>query len=176
MKELIAKKYVNALLTDLDSDVANKYYEQLKSLASAFSSDKLIAIISTPDVDKSKRTELFLSFIENCDDKMTNFIKLLGENSGFEIIPEIVEQMKNELNKINNNYEGTIFVKEELDKSVVSDLEEKFGKKFNTTLKLTQNVCDYDGIKVDIDGLGVEVSFSADRLKANLSEYILKAI
>ena len=59
---------------------------------------------------------------------------------------------------------------------IVKDLEEKFGKKFDTTLSLSQNICDYDGIKVDIDGLGVEVSFSADRLKSNLSEYILKAI
>jgi F-type H+-transporting ATPase subunit delta len=176
MKELIAKKYVNALLIDLDSSSANKYYEQLKTLSSAFSSEKLISIITTPDVNKAKRTELFLSMLDGADDKMTNFIKLLGENSRFDIIPDIVSQLKKELNKINNTYEGIVFVKEELDSNIVKDLEEKFGKKFDTTLSLTQNVCDYDGIKVDIDGLGVEVSFSADRLRTDLSEYILKAI
>ena len=176
MKELIAKKYVNALLIDLDSNIANKYYEQLKTLSSAFSSEKLISIITTPDVNKAKRTELFLSMLDNADDKMINFIKVLGENSRFDVIPDIVSEMKKELDKINNSYEGTIFVKEELDSSIVKDLEEKFSKKFDTTLSLSQNICDYDGIKVDIDGLGVEVSFSADRLKSNLSEYILKAI
>ena len=39
-----------------------------------------------------------------------------------------------------------------------------------------QNVCDYDGIKVDIDGLGVEISFSKDRLKSQLIDHILKAV
>ena len=176
MKELIAKKYVKALLKDISSDTANKYYTQLNELSKAFNDDKLIAIVTTPDVSKTDRTDLFLSMLDQKDSNLTNFIKLLGENSRFDIIPEIVSQMKQELNKINNNYEGVIYVKEKLESSVVKDLEDKFGKKFDTVLSLTQNVCDYDGIKVDIDGLGVEVSFSADRLKTDLSEYILKAI
>ena len=43
-------------------------------------------------------------------------------------------------------------------------------------LQLTQNICDYDGIKVDIDGLGVEVGFSKERLKSQLIHHILKAV
>ena len=35
---------------------------------------------------------------------------------------------------------------------------------------------DYNGIKIELDDLGVEASFSVDRLKAQMSEYILKAI
>ena len=34
----------------------------------------------------------------------------------------------------------------------------------------------YPGIKVELDNLGVEVSFSAERLKAQMCEHILKAI
>ena len=35
---------------------------------------------------------------------------------------------------------------------------------------------DFNGIKIELDDLGVEVSFSIDRLKAQMSEYILKVI
>ena len=52
----------------------------------------------------------------------------------------------------------------------------KFSSKFDVSLKLAQNVCDYDGIKVDIEGLGLEVGFSKDRLKSQLKDYILKAV
>ena len=35
---------------------------------------------------------------------------------------------------------------------------------------------DYNGIKIELEDLGVEASFSMDRLKAQMIEYILKAI
>jgi F-type H+-transporting ATPase subunit delta len=43
-------------------------------------------------------------------------------------------------------------------------------------LSLTQNKSDYDGIKVDISGLDVEVSFSKVRLKNQIINDILKSI
>ncbi|MFY4842872.1 F0F1 ATP synthase subunit delta, partial [Aliarcobacter butzleri] len=43
-------------------------------------------------------------------------------------------------------------------------------------VSLSHNVCEYDGIKVGIDGLGGEISFSKDRLKSQLIDHILKAV
>ncbi|MBP5779262.1 MAG: F0F1 ATP synthase subunit delta, partial [Campylobacter sp.] len=33
-----------------------------------------------------------------------------------------------------------------------------------------------NGVKIDVEDLGFEISFSIDRLKNKMSEYILKAI
>ena len=52
----------------------------------------------------------------------------------------------------------------------------KFSNKFNVKLNLTNEVCDYDGIKVDIDGLGVEIGFEKDKFKCQMIEHILKAV
>ena len=41
---------------------------------------------------------------------------------------------------------------------------------------MTQNICDYDGVKVSIDGLGVEVGFAKNRLKSQMIDHILKAV
>ena len=65
---------------------------------------------------------------------------------------------------------------QELSNDYVSSIEEQFSKKFDVKLSLSQNIGDYDGIKVDIDGLGVEISFSKDRLKSQLIDHILKAV
>jgi F-type H+-transporting ATPase subunit delta len=58
----------------------------------------------------------------------------------------------------------------------VKSIEGEFSKKFDVKLSLSQNVCDYDGIKVDIDGLGVEISFSTERLRTQMIDHILKAV
>ena len=71
---------------------------------------------------------------------------------------------------------GVVYTNQVLSNDYVSSIEEQFSKKFNVKLSLTQNVCDYDGIKVDIDGLGVEISFSKERLKSQLIDHILKAV
>ena len=77
---------------------------------------------------------------------------------------------------MSNSYVGVVYTNQVLSNDYVSSIEEQFSKKFNVKLSLTQNVCDYDGIKVDIDGLGVEISFSKERLKSQLIDHILKAV
>ena len=77
---------------------------------------------------------------------------------------------------MNNSYTGVIYTNQELSYDSVVSIADQFSRKFNVALSLSQNICDYDGIKVDIDGLGVEISFSKDRLKTQLVDHILKAV
>ena len=55
-------------------------------------------------------------------------------------------------------------------------LEENLSSKFNAKIKLENVVSEYPGIKIELDDLGVEVSFSIERLKTQMIEHILKAI
>ena len=56
------------------------------------------------------------------------------------------------------------------------DIQNKFSNKFGVNLTLTNEVCDYDGIKVDIDSLGVEIGFEKNKFKSQMIEHILKAV
>ncbi len=114
--------------------------------------------------------------IDKADKSLENFIKLLGEKRRLNIIPEIAFELKTQIAKMNSSYVGTVYTNKELSNSYISSIEEQFSKKFNVKLSLSQNVCDYDGIKVDIDGLGVEITFSKDRLRTQLINHILKAV
>ena len=107
---------------------------------------------------------------------MKNFINLLAEKRRFDILPFVAKDLKAEIAKMNNNFVGIVYTNEELSSEFVSSIEQQFSKKFDVKLSLSQNVGDYDGIKVDIDGLGVEISFSKDRLKSQLIDHILKAV
>jgi F-type H+-transporting ATPase subunit delta len=176
MVELVAKRYVKALMTGKDSAGINAICEELKQIAPAFCDDKFIAILSTTDISSDQKVELVLSFIENPSNELTNLVKLLGEKKRLNVIPELVDGLEKELAALNNSYTGIVYTNNELSSADMEKLTSQFASKFNVTLELAQNVCDYDGIKVDIDGLGVEIGFSKERLKSQMIEHILKAV
>ncbi|MEA3354593.1 MAG: F0F1 ATP synthase subunit delta, partial [Campylobacterota bacterium] len=176
MVELVAKRYVKALMSKRDNESLSSIFNELKSISTAFGDKKFLSIITSTEVSKDKKVELILSFVDQCNDATKNLIKLLGDNNRLNVIPNIVSDLENELAVINNSYKGVIHTNVELSDDEVSKLNQQFSKKFDVELTLTQNICDYDGIKVDIDGLGVEVGFSKERLKSQMIEHILKAV
>jgi ATP synthase F1, delta subunit len=84
--------------------------------------------------------------------------------------------MKIEQSLLENTYRGEVVGNFDLSAEQLKALEENFSKKFNSKIKLDGSNSDYNGVKVELDDLGVEVNFSIDRLKSQMSEYILKAI
>lgn len=176
MKDLVAKRYVKALIDGRSSESINTISDKLNQISSAFADEKFNSIISSPEVSDKSKIDLIISFIDANDNSLNNFIKLLGEKRRLELLPFIAKDLNTQIAKMNNNYIGVVYTNQQLSNDYISSIEKQFSKKFDVKLSLSQNVCDYDGIKVDIDGLGVEISFSKDRLKSQLIDHILKAV
>jgi len=176
MIELVAKRYVKALMIQRDNDSLNLVYNELKTVASAFKDEKFISIIGSTDFTVDAKIDLIKSFLGNASEVVVNLIKLLGEKKRLDIIPEIVKELEKELAVLSNSYTGIVYTNKELSSQEMEKLSGQFAEKFNVDLSLSQNVCDYDGIKVDIDGLGCEVAFSKSRLKSQMIDHILKAV
>lgn len=176
MNDLIAKRYVKALIDGRDVESATAICNDLKTISSAYGEDKFISIVTSSEVNSEDKVKLVLSFVDNASAELTNLVKLLGTKKRLEIIPAIASELESQVAKMNNSYTGVVYCNKELSTDYISTIEKKFSEKFNVQLSLSQNVCDYDGIKVDIDSLGVEISFSKDRLKSQMIEHILKAV
>ncbi len=176
MNDLIAKRYVKALLDGRDVKSATAVCNDLKTISLAFAQERFISIISSSEVKSSDKVELVISFLKKSEDSLKNFIKLLGEKKRLDLIPEIVKELEARIAKMNNSHTGVVYTNKKLSAKYVSSIEAEFSKKFDVKLSLSQNVCDYDGIKVDIDSLGVEISFSKQRLKSQMINHILKAV
>ncbi len=176
MSNLIAKRYVKALIEGKEISELESIGQNLNSVKAAFTDDKFNSILSSPEVCVDKKVELVVSMIETASDSVVNFIKLLGEKRRLNLLPNIASELNEEIAKLQNVYTGIVYTNENLSDDYVKSIEEKFSAKFNVSLSLSQNVCDYDGIKVDIDGLGVEISFSKERLRSQLIDHILKAV
>ena len=176
MNDLIAKRYVKALVDGRDSKAIKALSANLNTISTAYADEKFNSIISSPEVSDSKKVELVLSLVKKADETLTNFVKLLGEKRRLSLLSDIAAELDVQIAKLNNEYVGVVYTNQELSKDYVSSIEKQFSKKFDVNLSLSQNVCDYDGIKVDIDGLGVEISFSKERLKSQMIDHILKAV
>jgi len=176
MSILIAKRYVKALIDGKDVDTISSIAEELKLISSAYSDEKFLNIISSIDIESSKKTDLIISFVENCSNTVKNLIVLLGSNRRLNIIPAISLELNKQVSKLKNSYEGIVYSKEKLPDTYVNEMQTSFAKKFNVDLTLKNEVSSYDGIKVDIDGLGIEIGFSQERLKSQMIDHILKAV
>lgn len=176
MKGIIAKKYVNALLSSCSDSEINSIEKYISNISSAFASTKFNNIILSPDLCANKKEEFVLSLIDNPEGKIINFIKLLTLNDRLSLIPVISKELKYQISLKNNSYEGEILSNFEIRKEQIDELEASFSKKFSSQIKLKSIVSDYPGVKIQLDDLGVEVSFSLERLKSQMVEHILKAV
>lgn len=177
MREIVAKKYVKALILALDADEFNKVSDEISKLAAAFSLAKFNYIIDSPIIDAKSKVEFLLTLVDDSkNEKLANFLMLLSHRGRLHLIPEVAREFEYQKALRDSKFRGLISGNIQLSDAQKSELEQKFSKKFDVNIEFQTIKSEFNGIKIEIDDLGVEVSFSIDRLKAQMSEYILKVI
>jgi len=171
MVDVVVYKYVNALFSEKDNlDIANS----LSIIAEAFKDEKFSEIISSYEVSKDKKVEILASLSDN--KYVQNLIKLLAAKNRLNLIPQIALTLNKKIKISNNIYDGVVYSSEPLTKEELKDIENKFSQKFQIDLTLSNESGKYDGIKVAIEDLGVEVGFSKNLIQSQLKDFILKAV
>jgi len=176
MKELIAKRYVKALIDVLDEKEIEAAAEKLESLSEAFNEKKFNEIIISPEVKKEEREAFILDIIGESDQKFINFIKILGIHNRFSLIPEVANLVKKELQRRSNCYDGVVESMNEIEKRDLEELEKALSKYVDATVVLHPVKSDYNGIKVVVEDLGIEATYSKDRIASGIIDHILKAL
>ena len=133
MKELVARKYVKALVGDLDKDDFNKFTTKLQEIANAFANEKFQNIIISPNLKNSEKVDFVLSLVGEADQKFINFIKLLGENKRLDILPSIVSELLAQKSKMDNVFYGKIYGGSQISQAQISELENSFSKRFSSS-------------------------------------------
>jgi len=176
MEELIARRYVNALVEVTTPEQKATYSEVLNTLAELFNDEKISERLTSPLISSNIKTSFVLDGLKDADSNLTNFIKIIGENDRLDLIPTIARSLNKELQKESNEYEGTVQSSNELDSAELEDLQNSLKKYTGSTISLTQEKSDIDGIKVTVEDLGIEVNFSKQRVKEQLIDFITKSL
>ena len=177
MEELIAKKYIKALIKDTDIESIENMTTIFSALAEAFSDVKFNAIMNNPDIAIAEKSAILLDAVKAANsDKINNFTKLVVENKRISVIPAIAVELEKSVENATKTYEGTVYSNSDIDAKVVSELSSGLSKKFDSTISLDSVKSDFNGIKVGVDSLGIEINFSKDRIDSQIIEHIIKAI
>jgi len=177
MSNTIAKRYVGALLDGAKKNDIKEYSIGLNAIESLFNDKKFTNIIKSPLIENNIKNDLLLSGISKLNNKrLNNFISVLSENNRLESIPSIAQEVRLEIAKSLNSYNGSIISNQKMTKADIEQIQKNLSKKLNSTIKLTLTKSDYNGIKVEVKDLGIEVAFSKSLMNQQLIEHILKAI
>ena len=177
MKELIAKRYVKALKSSFIGSELVEIGAVFTVLAGEFKYSKFSQIMDNPNVSKSQKLDILLSAISSVESKeLNNFIHLLVDENRINVIPTISYVIQKEIAKINNTYTGVIYSNGDIDTATLNELGSGISQKINSKITLMFIKNDFDGVKMKIEDLGLEIDFSKSRINTQIIEHILKAI
>lgn len=177
MKDLIAKRYIKALAKTASETELKEVLESLGKLAGAYRIAKFREIVESPYVAEKQKVEFVLENILNnsFNAKFANFIKVLAEHKRLDLFEELYGELSSYISTLNKEYIAQLIVSESYNQEVLKEIESKFSKKLGVNLSLQQQVVANSGIKLVVEDLGVEVSFSQEKFANDLRNHILKA-
>ncbi len=175
MENTVAKKYVKALFDVVKSDEYEKVAGSLGALACCFET-KLGQIVGSPYVEEGEKLGLVLLFADGHSREFQNFLKVLSQNKRLCEIPLIAREFERELAVKNGKFEATFLSDFALSDEQKASLQKSLSAKFNASVEVEKGEEKFSGAKVSVDGLGVEIGVSIEKLKSQLVEHILKAI
>lgn len=177
MEELIAKRYIKAIKDGADVEAMENITTIFSALAESFKDDKFSNILSNPGVTKDQKADILISAVKSAkSSNVENLIKLVVEHNRINIIPAMAEVLRKEVAAMTKSYSGVIYSDSDIDAKVLQDLSSGLSKKFDSNIVLEFVKNDFNGIKVDVEDLGVEINFSKSRINSQMIEHIVKAI
>ena len=177
MVDLIAKRYITALKQNAKAKDLKVISDIFAELALSFENANFTNIINNPSVKTEDKTNILLDAVKSAKSVvLNNLIKLLSEHKRLNIIPAISTELKKDLAKTNKSFSGVVYSDEKITAKVIKDLSTGLGAKYDSkiTLEFVQN--DFNGIKVDVEDLGIEINFSKTRINNQIIDHIVKAI
>lgn len=175
MKELVAKRYAKALIEAIGTEKLVAVLEWLQGARKAFEVETFRELLSSPQAPKELKTQVVLEVLGEGEAKFINFIKALAEKNRLELIPEICQELDRLIAVNRNEYKAVLTTQEAFDEATLKALEETLAKKLQAKLAITQKLGEFDGVKLVVEDLGVEVSFSREKFVNDLRNHILKA-
>jgi len=173
MEELIAKRYAKALLDISDEKSLETILEELNALSESLSSKEIADAISNPLIsNESKFETLILPLKDKMDKNLFRLVEIMSENGRLSLIPTLKDILEFEIKKRGNKFEGSIESDGTLKAEDIKKLEDRLSEYTGAQISLKEIAKDKDGLKVEVEDLGIELSYSKERVKADLLAFI----
>jgi len=178
MTNVVARKYVNALIATYPASELVAVHSSLVKIASALSIQKLRFIMVSNDVSHAQKAALLTEIAENKDQKFANFIRLVIDKQKIDFAPSMAEELRKYIASKKGSVSGLVTANFNISEELKSSLEASLSKKLNKNVELSVDAHpahEFDGIRIDLDDIGVEVELENTKLKDAIIEHVLKS-
>ena len=177
MKEQIAKRYTDALVEGMSVDDLTALQGIFSSLADVLADDKVKSIFFSPYMSDETRQDMLLKAVASAkSDKVNNVIKLLVEKRRTDVFGAIAKSLADLVAKQSKSYVGKVYANTTVKKDTLTKFGKNIGAKVGADVAFESVKDEYNGVKVAVDGLGIEVSFSKSNVRDQMIQHILKSI
>ena len=177
MKDQIAKRYTDALVDGMSTDDLISLQEIFSSLSDVLEDEKVKSIFFSPYMDDETRQEMLLKAVASAkSDKVNNIINLLVEKRRVDVCGAIADSLSIMVAQQTKTYEGKVYANTSIKKANLTKFGKNIGNKVGANVSFESVKDDYNGVKVAVDGLGIEVSFSKSNVRSQMIQHILKSI
>ena len=178
MTNIVARKYVNALIKVYSEQELEDVRIALEKIANAMNIQKLRFILVSKEVSHAKKAELLIDISENKDAKFSNFVKLLVEKQKIDYVASMSEELRKYLVSRKGSVTGLITANFNISSEIKSSLEKSLSHRLGKKVELAVDAHpahEFDGIRVDLDDISVEVEIEKTKLKDAIIEHVLKS-
>jgi F-type H+-transporting ATPase subunit delta len=178
MTNVVARKYVKALILTYTSDEVSVVHTSLVKIASALNIQKLRFIMVSNDVSHAQKASLLVEIAENNDSKFANFIRLVVDKQKIDFVPSMAEELRKHIASKKGSVSGVVTANFNITTELKNSLEASLSRKLNKQVVLAVDAHpahEFNGIKIDLDDIGVEVEIEKTKLKNEIIEHILKS-
>lgn len=176
MVSTISKKYTKALIASQDDKGLLESYEALSNIGMALTTPKLQDILGAKEITNEQKAKLLIEISGSDNVKLSNFIHLLLKTKRVDIAMSVAEEIRKFLAAKSGKARGVAVASFYVEESDLSQIAVALGAKLQREIELSFYKTDssrFNGIKVEIDDLGVEVEINKDALKNSIITHIL---
>jgi|SaaInl8_150m_RNA_FD_contig_101_58513_length_6104_multi_15_in_0_out_0_6 F0F1-type ATP synthase delta subunit len=174
MSKSVARKYARAVMQVADNNV-EEVLTSLNAYKLLFDVKILKEKILSPIISNSDK-ELMLLGKETSNQAISNLVKMLIENDGLSLLPDIAEEARIANAIVKKKFDGIIYSNETFSNETISEITASINKQVDAEITFKYVASDVAGFKIEVPDLGLELSFAQDTMKKQLINHILKAI
>ncbi|WP_292654432.1 F0F1 ATP synthase subunit delta [Nitratifractor sp.] len=177
MNELIAKRYAKALQELIPEKELPAQLQVLRQLEDSLNDPKAKELVRSPLVRGDEKFRLLVEPLKKkVDPRLYRLLEIMSEKGRLDLVPALNAILDYEIKRLKNRFEGTVEADSKLPKEKVAELESLLGDYSGAKIKLKQTGDKTDGLKVEVEDLGLELNVSKSRLKAELLDFIQRAL
>ena len=110
------------------------------------------------------------------DEKLYRLLEIMSENGRLDLVPELASILEYERKLASKSFVGKIESDATLADEDIKRLEKRLSEYSGAKIVLEKGAQREDGLRVEVEDLGIELSYSKERVKADLLAFIQQAL